>query len=112
MHDAVRLHGEEGGSVVAGEDAEVSTESGELSGVFANLVRVRDVDPNEVELRIGIDAGNGVLADVARTPRNHAVGHWSPSLHERAPVVVIGEQRYSAIAGSAWRCPQFLTTRR
>ena len=53
----------------------VAGESGQLSGVVADLVRVGDVDPDQLELGMGVDARQGVSPDVAGAPLHDAVRH-------------------------------------
>ena len=79
VHDAVRLEGQQRVGVVGRGDAQTAAEPGELAGVLADLVRVRDPDPDQLEVGPGVDAGDRVLADVPRAPLHDAVG----PAHER-----------------------------
>ena len=53
----------------------VLAEPGELAGVVTHLVGVRHVDPDQLEIGVGVDAGQGMAPDVAGTPLHDAVRH-------------------------------------
>ena len=58
----------------------VAGEAGQLAGVVAHLVGIGDVDPDELELGVGVDARQGVAPDVAGAPLHDAVRHGDGSL--------------------------------
>ena len=74
VHDAVRLEGEQRVGVVGRGDAKVAAKSGQLARVLTDLVRVGDPHADQLEVGPGVDAGDRVLADVARAPLHDAVG--------------------------------------
>ena len=51
----------------------VLAEPGQLAGVAAHLVGVRHEEPDQLELGMGVDAGQGVAPDVAGAPLHDAV---------------------------------------
>ena len=72
VDDAVGLEREDLVDVVGGEDAEVLAESGELTRVLADLVRVGHPEADELEIGSGVDAGEGVATDIAGAPLDNA----------------------------------------
>ena len=53
----------------------VPAEPGQLAGVVADLVGVRHVDPDQLELGVGVDPRQGMAPDVAGAPLHDAVRH-------------------------------------
>ncbi len=60
--------------VAGGGHPERAPEPGEVAGVATDLVRVGDPQAHELEVGAGVDAGDGVDADVARAPGDDPVG--------------------------------------
>ena len=60
--------------------AEGAGEPGQLPGIVAHLVGVRDEDPDQLELGVGVDARQGMAPDVAGAPLHDAVRHGGASL--------------------------------
>jgi hypothetical protein len=75
VHDAIGSERQERVDVAGPGDPEAAAESGQLAGVPADLVGVGDEESDQLEFRVGIDAGQGVAADVARAPLHDAVWH-------------------------------------
>ena len=78
VHDAVGLQREQRVDVTRCRDAERAPEAGQLAGVAPDLVGVGDEEPDQLEVGVGVDAGDGVAPDVAGAPLHDAVGHAAP----------------------------------
>ena len=74
VDDHVGLEGEDGVDVVGGGHTEGAAEPGQLAGVLADLVGVGHPDTDQLQVRAGVDAGDGVLADVPGAPSDDTVG--------------------------------------
>ena len=75
VHDAVGLHGQERVGVIGGQHAKVAVKSSQATSVFASLFGVGDIDPNEVQVWVGINARQRVLANISGAPSNDFQGH-------------------------------------
>ena len=50
-------------------------QSGQVAGVAPDLVRVGDEEPDQLELGMGVDAGEGMAPHVAGAPLHDAIRH-------------------------------------
>ena len=75
VHDAVRLQREQCVGVAGRRHAEGTDESGQLAGIVTHLVRVRHVDADQLEIWVGVDAGQGMAPDVTGAPLHDTVRH-------------------------------------
>ena len=74
VHHHIGLEGQEGIDVVGGGHAEGAAQPGQLTGVPAHLVGVGHPQADQLEVGSGVDAGDGVAADVAGGPGDDSVG--------------------------------------
>jgi hypothetical protein len=72
---AVGALGLEGIGFAGGADAQALAEAGEIAGVTADLVRVGHEEADELELGMGVDAGQRMATYIAGAPLDDARGH-------------------------------------
>ena len=75
VDDAVRLQGQQRVDVVRPGHPHGVTQPGQLTGIAPDLVRIGDEEADQLELGMGVDAGEGVSAHIAGAPLHDAVRH-------------------------------------